>query len=146
MKFHLHRLKCFQGHQKIFITKFWIETLFLLFSSIITFDLEMILISFTIYFPSTRDFDRYRSLLMLFLISGYLFRTYVVNTFLRFCSLIISSLICYLLSSLFRKYFAIHIVLLARLAERMISLMAVKVESLIPRTMILSPMMNRERK
>lgn len=119
---------------------------FLLFSSIITFDLEMILISFTIYFPSTRDFDRYRSLLMLFLISGYLFRTYVVNTFLRFCSLIISSLICYLLSSLFRKYFAIHIVLLARLAERMISLMAVKVESLIPRTMILSPMMNRERK
>lgn len=119
---------------------------FLLFSSIITFDLEMILISFTIYFPSTRDFDRYRSLLMLFLISGYLFRTYVVNTFLRFCSLIISSLICYLLSSLFRKYFAIHIILLARLAERMISLMAVKVESLIPRTMILSPMMNRERK
>lgn len=86
--------------------------------------LRMILISFTIYFRSTRDFDRYRSL-MLFLISGYLFQTYVVNTLLRFRSLIISSLICYLLSSLFRKYFAIHIVLLARLVERMISLMPI---------------------
>lgn len=51
-----------------------------------------------------------------------------------FRSLIASSLICYLLSPLFRKYFAIHIVLLA-----MISLTAVKVESLIPRTMIHYP-------
>lgn len=113
-------------------TKLWIETLFLSFADHITFEDHNFSILRWFWFLSSRfrSFD-----LMFFLISGYLFRKYVVNTTsFVLLSLVPLSVICY-------RHFSENIsrYILFCWPERMISLTAVKVESLIPRTMIYYP-------